>query len=1337
VDYPFLSTVGAHIATDEFSLSLQLLEGPPTTLNAGLSDWKQMYQMALECGDLRGVARAIQSLFSVAASTGQALEALLCARRLFTIANEMSDPLIVGHALADIAWANWVVGDHVSAEQAARETLKFAGTLNPKPLIHPFAGPEAIKNSATDLLLNLKQARGDLRRSLSDHNAMLLVHKERGDVLQAISSMEGIALVHKDLGSPEEALKWFSLALQELDRAEVPDPRAMLLTRAGLLGNIGVVLTHIGDTEEALRRIDEASHIYGQLSDNFGLIATHGQEGRALLRAGRVRESLVSLRAMLQLAQRFDSESWQQAAHFNLSRAYLASANRSDAITHCEHAFTLAREKLGKVGVDLFWLRAAMFHPLTEANTRAAAETDTKRFIALTYYAVQALHREVRGSRPMTVVERWIDDFEAVIESALLLPGMEPLSIAPMQHLNEESSLLRTSLASLDSLAQKSPFVGWLPLDIGLYCLESFRAQEFQEQLLLNVATLEFTHDPQLAAELARVEAELEKLQSAPPIVITGTASFNERREFVMPATEPNESIERQQHDQDEHRKRVAALSARRDALALQTIRVGETAEIALQVPVRLSDIRDVLVEDEMFVEFVLLGQRAGAKRTGGEVVLLPSNGRPDSAFAIVLTRSVMDVIPLGATAVIERQVYRLLDMIERFGSELSLPVFQVEARVAFDLLLLPIWTKAGAEMHSVRHLVVAADGVLNLLPLDILLERSVETCSWCDLRYLGRRFSTEYTPSATVFVDLRLGRYRRGSPGQTFVAFGDPAYRGQNQSDGGWQGLPGTRREIEAITTLVRSAKINRATDPLRLFTHYDAKREYLLDAQLLHEAEYIHLACHGSARRLPGGGIFLADVENGAADRGLVTGYDVMGLRTNAKLVVMSACESGLGKQARGEGIQGLVRAWLFAGAQSVIASLWEVDDDATAELMKFFYKGVLEGSTSTSDALATAKRHAMAEKSLACPVFWGAFSVFASRSADSSQARALSSILERFGAVEDRVQQNVAGAVITPYQAGLLQASGSSWEAAWRSGNEREFYAFFDCSSKLASSLGSSISSKYGFATGVALRLAAKNCRIAWEHWTKEHRAPLSVRAYMAHISWYPSERSDAWDAVASAYRPENLKRVRELGKRNLLARDFEMRIDEAARASLTTRVSYHDKSLAAGPEDMRPLEIALPMDESEFSSTAAVFTHCVDLRWLVFPIRPGESFSFTEDATSAIHRLEDETYLIGSTWGSSLFPHYLTIRFHPAFVPLRLQRQQIGRAPSIATVQFSPEGASVKFRPAGKPWVERLALLFRRAPGASAMLGAADSPFLEELEFSKFEGILQAAWGLTTE
>ena len=104
-----------------------------------------------------------------------------------------------------------------------------------------------------------------------------------------------------------------------------------------------------------------------------------------------------------------------------------------------------------------------------------------------------------------------------------------------------------------------------------------------------------------------------------------------------------------------------------------------------------------------------------------------------------------------------------------------------------------------------------------------------------------------------------------------------------------------------------------------------------------------------------------------------GMLTVSEIYGLRLNANLVMLSACETGLGSISSGDDVVGLTRGFLYAGAQNVVGSLWEVDDDATAELSKLMYAGMKKG-TPVAKARAEAQEVLMRKKPH--PYFWAAF-------------------------------------------------------------------------------------------------------------------------------------------------------------------------------------------------------------------------------------------------------------------------------------------------------------------------------------------------------------------------
>jgi CHAT domain-containing protein len=101
-----------------------------------------------------------------------------------------------------------------------------------------------------------------------------------------------------------------------------------------------------------------------------------------------------------------------------------------------------------------------------------------------------------------------------------------------------------------------------------------------------------------------------------------------------------------------------------------------------------------------------------------------------------------------------------------------------------------------------------------------------------------------------------------------------------------------------------------------------------------------------------------------------------DIYNLKLNADLVVLSACETGLGKDIKGEGLVGLTRGFMYAGTSRVVASLWKVDDVATAELMKRFYRFMLQDRLAPAAALREAQLRMATQKRWADPYYWAGF-------------------------------------------------------------------------------------------------------------------------------------------------------------------------------------------------------------------------------------------------------------------------------------------------------------------------------------------------------------------------
>ena len=181
------------------------------------------------------------------------------------------------------------------------------------------------------------------------------------------------------------------------------------------------------------------------------------------------------------------------------------------------------------------------------------------------------------------------------------------------------------------------------------------------------------------------------------------------------------------------------------------------------------------------------------------------------------------------------------------------------------------------------------------------------------------------------------------------------------------------SRQEAEAIAAFAPQQKRLTALD-------FVASHETAQSADLS-QYRIVHFATHGllNSQQPELSGIVLSLVdERGQPQDGFLRLHEIYNLKLNADLVVLSACQTALGKEVRGEGLIGLTRGFMYAGAPRVVASLWRVDDRATAELMKRFYQGMLKEGLRPAAALRAAQVSMLKEKRWSAPHYWAAFTL-----------------------------------------------------------------------------------------------------------------------------------------------------------------------------------------------------------------------------------------------------------------------------------------------------------------------------------------------------------------------
>ncbi len=309
------------------------------------------------------------------------------------------------------------------------------------------------------------------------------------------------------------------------------------------------------------------------------------------------------------------------------------------------------------------------------------------------------------------------------------------------------------------------------------------------------------------------------------------------------------------------------------------------------------------------------------------------------------------------------------------------------------------------------KRLLVVADGALNYIPFEALV-KTTDGADYSSLSYLIKTNEIVYTPSASVVAAIRQQRgssptVREGA-GKNILLIADPVFnaddprlKGNSAAQAGGESrglglglesaindvagstdgssasglhlarLVGTRTEAEAISKIAKTGGVQ--TD---LWIDLNASEDNVRSRDM-NNYRVIHIATHGllDAQRPQFTGVVLSLVGNKSND-GFLRTDEIFNLRMNPALVMLSACETGLGKEKRGEGVLGLTRAFMYAGAPTVGVTLWSVADKSTADLMTDFYKRFLSPGASASSALRDAQLSMISAKKYSAPFYWAPF-------------------------------------------------------------------------------------------------------------------------------------------------------------------------------------------------------------------------------------------------------------------------------------------------------------------------------------------------------------------------
>jgi CHAT domain-containing protein len=379
---------------------------------------------------------------------------------------------------------------------------------------------------------------------------------------------------------------------------------------------------------------------------------------------------------------------------------------------------------------------------------------------------------------------------------------------------------------------------------------------------------------------------------------------------------------------------------------------------------VTLAAVQERLPADTVLLEYALGKERSHLwwiTAHAAEVYTLPDQRTIEAAARatyeqlIARNRQLPDETPSARRARIDAADRTVADAARRLGQMVLGPV-------------------AARLQHQSIWLVL--DGALTYVPFSILPDAAEHP--------LIADHEIAQLPSASALLALYDRGRTRARPARSIAVLADPVFARSDPRVSPKQQIASspaaadlvqlhrltfTRHEAEVIAALAPSGQSRVALD-------FAASRAFLDE---VHGFGILHFATHGilDSERPDRSGLVLSLVDrNGEARPGLLRLPDIYDLDLNADLVVLSACETALGKQVRGEGVIGLTEGFLFAGAQQVVATLWKIDDRSTAELMDSFYRGLLHEGLTPPAALRRAQLRLAQSSRWNAPYYWAPF-------------------------------------------------------------------------------------------------------------------------------------------------------------------------------------------------------------------------------------------------------------------------------------------------------------------------------------------------------------------------
>jgi CHAT domain-containing protein/Tfp pilus assembly protein PilF len=847
------------------------------------------------------------------------------------VAERSGDKSVMARALQAMGVVQQSQGDYAQALEQYQKALKISQEIGDK-------------RGIADTLNNIGRvysSQGNFLQALEQYQKSLKFHEEIGNKAPIATILNNIGLIHNSQGSYAQALEHYrkSLKISEEIDSKVDIARA--------LNNIGVVHREQGDDARALEQYQKCLKIWEEIGDKAYLARTLSNVGNVHRSQRDYARALEQYQKSLKISEDIGSKEYMALALNDIGEVYRLSGELQEAMKNFHQAMRLGQEIGGRPGEAESLLGIARIEQKRGALTQARQNIEQAIGIIESLRA-NSIRQESRASYFATLHEYYESYIDVLME----------------QHRQKPSAAIDAEAFAVSERA---------------------RARSLLELLTESRADIRRGVEPSLLERERSLQQRLNARAAAQVDLLN-------RKHTSAQAEAAAKEIASLTDEYEEIRAQIRKSSPRYAALTQPQ-------------PLNLTEIQQqVLDPDTLLLEY-FLGN--------------------DASYLFLVSQTSITSYQLPKLAEIEAATRRVRELLtarqpQPGDTEAKYQARVREAREGYwpqaavlsRMLLGPIASQLGR-----KRLVIVADGALQYIPFAALPGPSPGNGegrnSGAEPQPLFVEHEIVSLPSASTLATLRRETAGRKPAEKSLAVLADPVYTDDDTrvrrdvgkvgikektrsadsdeldiashpvvrsgretgvigAEAGFGRLLSTRREAEAISALIPERERMRALD-------FEASRTTALRPEL-GEYRIVHFATHGLLNNIHPelSGIVLSLVdEAGQSQDGFLRLQDIYNLKLPAELVVLSACQTGLGKEIKGEGLIGLTRGFMYAGAPRIVASLWKVDDRATSELMKQFYQGLLgPEALRPAAALRQAQLSIWKEKQWQAPYYWAAF-------------------------------------------------------------------------------------------------------------------------------------------------------------------------------------------------------------------------------------------------------------------------------------------------------------------------------------------------------------------------